>query len=101
MKYVRVHEFVDVLESLGIALPKNSTRATIHLDGGFNGIVRIDCELIMEMFVDVTTLADSSKKPAVSREKVRKRFRLVEETDRDSIAGSVAESVRKAIAHSN
>lgn len=77
MSYVGTHEFVAALASIGISFPKNVQRATIKLDP--RDLVRIECDVIVESFVDVTTMADSAVRMEPSREKVTKRFKLVED----------------------
>ena len=95
MSYVKTNEFVKALESIGISFPKNTTRATIKL--GRNDVVRIDCEVMMEHFVDVTTMANSAVRMSPSYEKVTRRFRLVEDRDKTAPPSDVGGIVRRGI----
>lgn len=76
MHYVKTHEFVTALKSIGIELPENAMRATIKLKA--NSVVRVDCELVIGG-VDITTLLDTDKQyaPAAGTKK-KVRFKLID-----------------------
>ena len=82
MSYVSSRDFVKALESIGILLPKNTSRATIKLDPG--DMARVECVVLVESLIDVTTMTDRSVSMAPSMLSVTKRFRLVEESDEPS-----------------
>lgn len=99
MSFVRSQDFVKALESIGISFPKNTSRATIKLDP--EDLVRVECVVLVESFVDVTTMTDRAVSMAPSMLSVTKRFRLVEEVEGESLADATARSVLTGLARNS
>lgn len=77
MSFVQCPEFVAALDSIGIAIPRNSTKVVIIMGAG--DPVRIECEMLVERFVDVTAIHDRTRNSLPTVEKVTKRYKLVED----------------------
>lgn len=86
MAYVKVFEFVEALETIGISFPKNTLSAIIKL--GPDAPVKIECEVLMESFVDTTRISDGDRsvKMGPSKTVATRRFLLVEEEDKEAMA---------------
>ena len=91
---VQSRDFVKVLEQIGIDLPRPCARATIRLEPGKP--VMIECEVIMESVADVTGLADTTTQHRPSRERVTKKFMLVD-ADQPAPPEDVGGIVRRGI----